>query len=786
MNTTKNFHWIPSLATVVATMGMLYGPVASVQAQMLEEVIVTATKRAEGLQDVPIALSVMSGEKISEQGIGELEDLAVFMPNVHIAEAGAGTQLFIRGIGSGVNPGFEQSVGTFIDGVYFGRGRSARAAFLDLERVEVLKGPQSTLFGKNTIAGAINITTAKPTDEFEGFIEASYETELDGFGVTAMVSGPLSDTVRARLVAKKYEDDGYVKNSFLGEDGPQEDNTVVRGTLVWDATDNLLLTFKAEHGEFDVTGRQSMISIASPTATFFYQTFADPNFSAKFDYNTSQADFPGKPQVDETDSDIFQLTAEWQWGEFELRSITAYTEYEYDYVSDVDSSPLAFLERARGEEHEQFSQEFLLVSSTGGTLEYLAGVYYQTNELTVGTTRTTIAISSIPTVENIINGRLVAAGLPFAPLPPGGMDALTDGLFEQDTDTFSAFVSLTWNVSDVFRIQAGLRFSDEEKEMKKSLIIRDLDGNQDPFLAFLYDQVLMLATEHTFDLDRSQDNWTGNLNFQYDWGDSTMVYLNLANGFKAGGYDQDNARADATTEEFDEETVEAIELGAKMDLWDGRGRLNMALFRSEFEDVQVSTFDGNCCFVVGNAAETVVNGFEADFMFALTDELTLNGAVAWLDATYDSFPDAACNVLQVTEFVAAGGVRGDCEQDLSGKALQFAPEYSANLGAQYIKALGDNVELTLGLDVMWSDEVVVPNDHDPNLIQDSFWKANARVALSSVDGKWMFAVVGKNLTDEETTTWGNDVPLGSFGFDFTYFQFIDPPQTFEFQARYSF
>ncbi|MGI9288314.1 MAG: TonB-dependent receptor [Pseudomonadales bacterium] len=753
----------------------------------LEEVVVTATKRAAGLQDVPIAISVVSGDKIEAQGIGELEDMSVFLPNVHIAEAGAGTQLFIRGIGSGVNPGFEQSVGTFIDGVYYGRGRSARAGFLDLERVEVLKGPQSTLFGKNTIAGAINITSAKPSDEFEAYIEGTYETEVEGVGVTAMLSGPLTDTLGGRLVAKKYEDDGYIENNFTGPDGPQEDNTIVRGTLVWDATDNLLFTLKAEHGEFDITGRQAQISIASPTATLFYQAFGDPNFQAGFDYEKSQADFPGRPSFDDTESDIVQLTAEYQLGEHTLRSITGYTEYEYEYTSDVDVSSLAFLERSREESHEQFSQELLLTSPVGGTIEYLTGIYYQTNELAVGTTRTTVAVSALPPVEAAINGRLAAAGIPGAPFPTGAMDALTIGLFDQDTDTWSAFVSLTWNVNDVFRVQAGLRYSDEEKEMTKSLVVADLDSNPDPFLAGLYDQVLMLATEHEFDLNRSQDNWTGNLNFQYDITGEIMLYLNLANGFKAGGYDQDNARADATTEEFEEETVESIEIGTKMELWDGRARLNMALFKSDFEDVQVSTFDGNCCFVVGNAAETEVEGFEADFVLAVTEGLTLTGALAYLDATYGSFPGAACNVFQVTELIAAGGLRGDCEQDLSGKPLQFAPEWSANLGAEYITPLfSDAVELTLGLEFMWSDDVVIPNDLDPNLIQEDFWKLNARAAIGAADGTWSLAVVGKNLSDEETTTWGNDVPLGSFGFDFTYFQFIDPPRTVEVQARYSF
>jgi outer membrane receptor protein involved in Fe transport len=175
----------------------------SAQNLMLEEVVVTATKRVVGMQDVPIALSVVSGEKITEQGIGSLEDMAVFMPNVHIAEGGAGDQLFIRGVGSGINYSFEQSVGTFIDGVYFGRGQASRSAFLDIARVEVLKGPQSTLFGKNTIAGAINISTNGPTDEFEGRIEVTSEPEFDGWGATLTLSGPISDNFGARLVVKR-------------------------------------------------------------------------------------------------------------------------------------------------------------------------------------------------------------------------------------------------------------------------------------------------------------------------------------------------------------------------------------------------------------------------------------------------------------------------------------------------------------------------------------------------------------------------------------------------------
>jgi len=716
------------------------------------------------------------------------------MPNVHIAEGGTGTQLFIRGIGSGINYGFEQSVGTFIDGVYYGRGRSARAAFLDLERVEVLKGPQSTLFGKNTVAGAINITSAVPTEEFEGYIEGSYDTELEGYGVTAMVSGEISDGLKGRLVAKYYDDKGYVENTGPGDDGPMEENSVVRGTLVWDASEDLTLTLKAEHGQFDVTGRQDMITIANPAATGLYRAFGDPNFNADFNYEKSAADFAGNKAFDDTEANAIQLTADYQWGEHTIRSITAYNDYEFESISDSDYSPLSFIEQGRNEKHDQFSQEFLLSSPTGGEVEYLAGIYYQRNNLT-SDRRTALALSAVPPIEATLGGLLAGFGAllptppsPCDPLPAGVMDGTAHAFFDQKTETWSAFTQLTWNASESFRVTFGLRYSDDEKEVDKSSIAAAPGENvSDPFLTAVFsDAGLALANAHDYSLDRSEEHWTGNLNFQYDINDDAMIYLNFANGFKGGGFDESNALGNMDFAEFEDESVESIEFGAKINFWDGRARTNMAIFRSEFEDVQVSTFDGNCCFVVGNAAESEVEGFEADIELALAEGLVMTAAISYLDATYKSFPNAACNESQFLATIAAGGARSDCLQDLSGKPLQFAPEWSGNIGLRYEVALSDQTDLTLGMEANFSDDVVVANDLDENLIQDSFWKLNMRASLSLMEGKVVLSAVGKNLTDEKTFTWGNDVPLASLGFSQTYFQHIDKPRTFELKARYNF
>jgi len=223
-----------------------------------------------------------------------------------------------------------------------------------------------------------------------------------------------------------------------------------------------------------------------------------------------------------------------------------------------------------------------------------------------------------------------------------------------------------------------------------------------------------------------------------------------------------------------------------MDLLDGRARLNMAVFFSEFEDVQVSTFDGNAGFVVGNAAESEVYGLEVDGSIVLTEQLTLNAAFAYLDASYKSFADAACNELQAVAWIAGGGARATCVQDLSGAPLQFSPEFSGNIALDFLTPVSDSMELRINLDAMYSDEYQVAADQDAVLAQGSFIKVNARIQLASSNDTWSLALLAKNITDEKTTTWGNDVPLASQGFGQTYFQHIDAPRSVEIQAAYKF
>ncbi|MEM6582531.1 MAG: TonB-dependent receptor [Pseudomonadota bacterium] len=752
----------------------------SAVAQMLEEVVVTATKKAEGLQDVPISISVMQGERMAEMGLQNLEDLTVYMPNVFVAEGPANTNIFIRGVGSGSNFGFEQSVGTFIDGVYFGRGRSARNRFLDVERVEVLKGPQSTLFGKNTIAGAMNITTVAPTDEFDAYLEASYRTELEGTRFEGMISGPISDTVRGRLAAAKYDDEGYVENRAQGgDDSPQQDNWGVRARLDWDATENLTFALKAESAEFKVDGRMTVISEANPFATAMYQTYGDPSFVPGFNYDQWTLGVDEEGIWDDTETRLIQLTTDYALGESTLRSITAYTEYKFENELSADLSPLRFIDRGRVEEHDQFSQEFLWTSSFGDRIDYLAGAYYQYENLK-NDRHTPVLFSALPPIELGIFSQL---GLD---LPSGALDGDIPSSFKQDTETWSVFTDVTYHLTDEVRLIAGIRYSQDGKDVVKDADVPNIPGVvPDAFYEAIYSG-FGFATVHSYELSRDENHTTGHVVAQWDATDDAMMYLSWSNGYKAGGFDEDNAVGNLEFAEYGDETVDSWEVGGKFQLMDGRGRLNAAYFYSKYDNLQVSAFDGTASYFVRNAAKAEVQGIEGDVQFAITDELSIESSFAWLDASYDSFPDAPCNEAQLLELEAETGSRVGCTQDLSGETLQYAPEYSFNFGFYYDTQITSKLALAISADYLWTDEFYIETDLDENLVQSSYDKINARIALSDIDQRWTIAVLGKNLTDEQTFPSGGEVPLAELGFSGTYFRHIDPPRTFEFSLRYRF
>ncbi|BFM15323.1 TonB-dependent receptor [Maricurvus nonylphenolicus] len=757
----------------------------------LEEIVVTAQKRAQGLQDVPISISAVTGEKIADMGIRDLEEVALYTPNVTINPGQASPNIFIRGIGSGTNAGFEQSVGLYVDGIYSGRGELANVPFLmDVERVEILKGPQGTLFGKNTIGGAINVTSAKPTSDFEGYVEGLYEAEIGEQIYTGVVSGPLTENLGARIAFRHSETDGWVENTTNGREGPDNNENFVRTTLVWDAAEDLEVIAKYEYGEFDRDGSNREI----------YQTSAAgaPVYPDSVLNDKAQMDFT---ETNASRTHTGSVTVNYALGDITLTSISGYSAYDRTRAEDADQSPNPALGRIRHDDYEQYSQELRLVSPGGETIDWIAGVYWQASTLEVN--REFIDFD----LNELTNGGAapLAIAAPLALI--GDAQYLTE--FDQETDGASAFAQATWNINEEFRVTLGLRYDEETKELDKRAYMTEAYGlgigaGASPVLPVGGGQFVVvedLRTHEFTDLERDSEQWTWSFNTQWDITPDVMAYFSASTGFKSGGFDEAYSGSDETVRvvtmpgfvevgnadsrantsdilEYEDEEVLNFEVGAKMSLLDGAAELNVAVFRSEFDDMQVSALVGDV-FRVSNAGKSISQGLELDGRWRLSESWTLSGSVAYLDATYDEFDTAPCTVPQSVAYSGSGS----CTQDLEGETLLYSPEYAANLSLEYVTFLTDQLELRNVVDVNYQDEFYSALDLDPNTKHDSATKVNLRIALSDVDEQWSVALIAKNITDKETTNFNNDVPFTATG---TYFGIKDRPRTIAIQGRYSF
>ena len=451
------------------------------QSTALDEIEVTAQKRVESLQDVPIAVSAVGGDKIADAQIMRIEDLKNYVPSLFMTETAIGNNISIRGIFSGVNPGFEQSVGTYVDGVYRGRSQQTRAPFLDLERVEILRGPQSILFGKNSVGGALNITTARPTDEFEAMVSALYEPRYNERELTAHLSGPFTERLRGRLAASHREMDGYIDNPTLDSDEPERDETTVRGWFELDVTDSISAALKAEIGKFDVVGRQIEIAQELPAAAGPFAGLTYSQILAAFGQNSSvldnTADYVRSSNGDFSNNDTqeFVLQVDWQLGEGTLTSITAYSAYDFDELCDCDFTGGNVFNVTIAEEFDQASQELRLTSPAGGSFDYILGAYYETSDVTY---RDTILLPAGSVLVPLLNANPAFNGTPLQGIAGTAVaDTGAPRHFSQDARSYSVFAQLGLNLSEELRTTFGLRYSRDDKDARRTLAITEIDGD---------------------------------------------------------------------------------------------------------------------------------------------------------------------------------------------------------------------------------------------------------------------------------------------------------------------
>lgn len=819
-----------SLRRGAAALPLLAGLVASsAQAVVLEEVIVTATLRAESLQDVPVSVNAVSGEKMMEAGIDKVEDLQAYVPNLTMSETGIGTNIYVRGIGSGINQGFEQSVGMYFDGVSYGRAQLSRAPFLDLARVEVLRGPQNILFGKNSIAGALSLHSQRPGQEFEGMVSGLYEPGHGESAIDLVLSGPLTDRLGARLAVRKRDMDGYIENLTLDKDEPNRDEGTVRLLLDWAATDNLQALFKFEVGKFDVTGRQIEIINDQPSNhPVFGNTFfgADPNGDGQRNYseilfNTSvpgainiqsdasvlnnMLDYKRSSNGDFSNNDTqnFTMNIDYALDDYTLTFITGIMSYEYTELCDCDFTGAEVFKVEFEEEYKQFSQEFRITSPVGEFMEYIAGAYYHKSELDF---YDSILVTSDVLPDLINLGDLAAGGTLGNPTdgPGDAGDEIrnlgTPRTFTTDTELFSAFLQMTFNLTDTLRLNLGGRYSTETKEGERKLDFTDNttgerkpNGEVDSVVAINFS-----AERHDLSGERDESNFAPSVNVQYDVSDWAMVYATWSKGFKSGGFDaRSNASPAANAPDpsnpadntiligtfvYEEEQAQSLELGAKTTLLDGAAELNIALFYTEFDDLQISIFDGTLGFNVGNAGAAETMGLELDGRMALTENLMMTAALAFLDFEFTDFKNGQCNHVQVNNGQDPDQ-NGLC--DFTGETNQYVADFSGNIGLVYTKSFADSLEFRGGLDVVFTDDYNPTQNLDPTQEQDGYAVVNGRLALSDFEDGWEIALVGKNLTDKEIVNYANDTPLANsiFG-SVNHYGFISRPRSVGIQAIY--
>lgn len=806
--------WIRAnrLSAAIVSAGLVSATTALAQPLVLEEVMVTAQMRVQSLQDVPVSVSAVSGSKLMQAGIDKIEDLQAYVPNLSMSETGIGTNIYIRGIGSGINQGFEQSVGMYVDGVSYGRAQLSRAPFLDLTRVEVLRGPQNILFGKNSIAGALSIITAKPTDELEGSVSVLYEPDHNEQVYDVIVSGPITNGLAARLAYRDRSMDGYMDNLTLNSEEPNRDEQTLRFTLQWEASEDLDLTLKVENSTFDIIGRQIEIVNEAPSATNGL-TYAQTLFGSfnplgvGSDVLNNTADFKRSSNGDSSDNetDNITFTANYALGDHTLTFITALMEYEYDELCDCDFTGADIFTVRSQEEYEQLSQEIRFTSAVGGEWEFIGGFFYQTSELDFRD-RITLAPTSI--LPFALNARAALDPQLAALLgsTPGSLITQTTvpRQFSTDTDIYSLFLQATWNIHDSLRLTLGGRYTHEEKEGARRLTITDLNNNELPFdiglealaqpvgVDAVYD-IVFKVNRHDLAGERTEEKFSPLVNVQYDVNDDTMLYATLSQGSKSGGYD---ARANAGsgisyviptipvntgTFEFEDEQATSFELGAKMALLDGAAELNVAGFYTDYSDLQVSIFDGTLGFNVGNAGEAETIGLELDGRWRATENLTLIGSLALLDFEFTDFDNGQCNFGETP--TSKDG--RNCNYD--GRTNQYVADFSGTLTADYQRLVGSTMEVRATVDLVFTDDYNPTQTLDPTMDQDGYTKLNARVALSGNNNRWEVALVGKNLTDEEIITYANATPLAgtSFGVS-SHYAFFERGQTVAVQGTYRF
>jgi outer membrane receptor protein involved in Fe transport len=742
------------------------------------EILVTAQRREQRQQDVPISISVVGGEQIARDNLTNLSAVADRQANVRITP-GPFDQLNIRGIGSSNNTGFEQSVATFVDGVYRSRPRAIRSALFDVERVEILKGPQTTFFGNNAIAGALNITTRKPGQDFEVNASALYGS-YDEYNLEAGVTVPVSDMLSVRVAGRLSGIGGYVENRFTGDEGPDEDNKVGRVSVAFTPTPGFRSDLRLDIG--DLAAKDFLpfeLEHCPPAAPFVPGATCASYLAANGGVVDDALDWRNNSRPGNLDYEFIEAgwTNAIDIGEFTLNAITGYFDHDTEYLQQLVPSPVpgigggGQLPIFQRETFRQWSQEVRLASPTGGVLEWQIGAFYSDTKLR----------------NNGLTGFYFA---PFgASAPPFTAASPISGrvTVNEDSTTKSVFAAATVTPVERFKINLGLRYSEVEKDAFRSLVYGTADATDPRPETFvrgpdaasnILNGVLGSSNTDFANPHRKDDKLMPSVGIQYEANPDLTAYASYTKGFKAGGYSGGSTGGD-----FGPETVDAYEIGVKGNLFDHRLTYSFSAFRGDYAGLQESVSEtlpsGSVRVSVANAASARSQGLEFSGSLELADWLTLSTDLAYLDAVYRDYDAAPCSSIQTVIGAAAGCI--DRRQDLSGKRRGFAPEWSGNLRLDAVVPFG-GLQARITPLVYFTSWYYQSSTADDLIRQEGFAKFDLRIGVGPRDENWELAIIAQNLTDKATAGFRQTVS----GANGSVSALAERPRTISAQVRFRY
>jgi len=679
----------------------------------LEEIIVTAQKRAQSLQEVPVAVTAISGDDINDAGITGLADISRQTPGFSMTQFNlAEPQMFIRGIGSTQDSaGSDAPVAMFIDEVYIGRAGGASMELYDIERIEVLRGPQGTLFGKNVVGGAISVHSAKPSDE----LMAKLGGTLGSDGLTSikgLVNGALSDSVAGKFAFSKKDTDGYAQNITTGQSTHDVDNISTRGQLFIQASDTLDITLAADYSKDNNNGNCRVVGsldLDSRPLVPLYQAAVNATTGGDIRECASDA-------VSYQERDVSGVLAklEWDLPLGQLTSISAYRQSDYRWLDDLGGLPAAVLplvvQDAAQEKAEQISQEIRFTSDLDGSVQFLAGYFHMRETVERGERFYSQVGSLDPTSPYGPNGPLGAA------VYVGG-----DVEFLQDVESTSHafFGQADFELTEDLSVTLGARWSYDKKRAIQTAIDHEGLGHAGV--------PLNLNAPYHGEASEDWEAFTPSFSVNYHINDDSFVYLTLAEGYKSGAFPGQSTNLEFALTPLAPEQATNLEVGAKTEWFDQRLRLNISAYKMDYKDLQVFSLRG--FNLISDNAEATSQGLDVEFVAALTENLQISGSWSYLDAEYDQYFSG--------------------EEDYSGNQLPNAPSHSRNIALSYLQPLETGGEVEFALSYDYKSSFFFDPDNSILRKEDPVELFNGSVTWQSADQDWQVTAWGRNLGNEE-------------------------------------